>query len=501
MRVPGLASGMDIDSMVKDMLVKERDKVDKAKQSQQVNKWKQEIYKDIIKDTKNLYDKYFSMTSSNSLLSSNNYSTVGISSSNSNVITATAGPGAEKVNYKFNITSTAQPPGISGKITDDQIKKLQGTEISIGEGSNIKNISIDSNINTVSDLINSINSQFSDGSVKASYSEMTGEFSISGNKTGKDSELSISGTFFTATDSSIAGNPSIITMKGKKDGIEFKGGKIIGSNLEGTVSDFNGNVLKSLDEKSNSFTIDNITYSANSVGESTLTGVTDTKKAVENMSMFIDDYNKLMDKMYTTITQKTPKDHPPLTDEQKKEMSEDEIKNWESKAKEGILRNDSEMRRFMDEIQSTIFGTLEGSGVSLAEMGIKSNSDYNKKNQLSFDPDTYSKTLEEKGDLVYSTLSKGVNGEKSLFDKLKDTFYKYGGSSTSIFASKAGMGAGSENNNTFSKEIKKQESNIKNLIQKMQAREKQLYSKFASLEASLNKYNSQMSYFMQTGGY
>ncbi len=29
-------------------------------------------------------------------------------------------------------------------------------------------------------------------------------------------------------------------------------------------------------------------------------------------------------------------------------MSEDEIKDWEKKAKQGILRNDSEMRRFMD---------------------------------------------------------------------------------------------------------------------------------------------------------
>lgn len=37
-------------------------------------------------------------------------------------------------------------------------------------------------------------------------------------------------------------------------------------------------------------------------------------------------------------------------------MSEDEIKDWEKKAKQGILRNDSEMRRFMDSMQNAIFG-------------------------------------------------------------------------------------------------------------------------------------------------
>lgn len=56
-------------------------------------------------------------------------------------------------------------------------------------------------------------------------------------------------------------------------------------------------------------------------------------------------------------------------------MSEDEIKDWEKKAKQGILRNDSEMRRFMDSMQNAIFGDKMN---ILNEMGISTAEDYNK---------------------------------------------------------------------------------------------------------------------------
>ena len=74
------------------------------------------------------------------------------------------------------------------------------------------------------------------------------------------------------------------------------------------------------------------------------------------MKAFVEDYNKIMDKIYSLVTEKTNKDYPPLTEAQKEEMREEEIEKWEKKAKQGYLRNDSEMRRFMDNMQSAIFG-------------------------------------------------------------------------------------------------------------------------------------------------
>lgn len=56
-------------------------------------------------------------------------------------------------------------------------------------------------------------------------------------------------------------------------------------------------------------------------------------KAIESIKSFINDYNELIELMNKKTSEKTYRDFPPLTDEQRKEMSEDDIKNWDAKAK------------------------------------------------------------------------------------------------------------------------------------------------------------------------
>ena len=100
-RITGLATGMDIDEMVTNMLTGEQSKIDKAEQKKQTQTWQQEIYRDVIKDVKGLYDKYFTATSADYILGSKTFSTVNVTSSNSSIITAVAGVGAGNINYQF----------------------------------------------------------------------------------------------------------------------------------------------------------------------------------------------------------------------------------------------------------------------------------------------------------------------------------------------------------------------------------------------------------------
>ncbi|WP_462392710.1 flagellar filament capping protein FliD, partial [Clostridium cadaveris] len=84
-----------------------------------------------------------------------------------------------------------------------------------------------------------------------------------------------------------------------------------------------------------------------------------------------------------------------------------------------------------------------------------------------------------------------------VFGKAKETIYKYVGTSNSVFAKKAGIeNTSSTINNLYSEQIKKQEEQIKILTKKMKTKEQQLYSRFARLESTMNKLNSQMKYFM-----
>ena len=73
------------------------------------------------------------------------------------------------------------------------------------------------------------------------------------------------------------------------------------------------------------------------------------------MKAFIEDYNTMMDNIYDFITQKENRDYPPLTEAQKKEMTEKEIEHWEKKAKAGILRNDYEYKKIYGRYAKQLF--------------------------------------------------------------------------------------------------------------------------------------------------
>lgn len=503
-RLPGLATGMDTETMVKEMLTGEQNKVDKAKQKEQTINWQQEIYREMISDIKGFNDKYFSLTSKDSIINSSAWNTLSINSSNTNVITAVGMAGASKVDYKFDVKKLAEPAKAQSSLADlkkdtklmDIGAKEETFKLELGkdkDGNPIysKPITIEAN-DTIESLVNKINNS-NDGKVKASYSEMTGQFSIETSGTGTSSEFKI-----VKEDGSISNSLDFLKMKtknvdsGGNETIEEFKGSAVGSNSVIEVSSKDGLFSKTLNEESNTFTIDGIKYEANSIGTSEITSKQDTKPVVEKMKAFVDDYNKIMDKMYDLITQKINPDYKPLTEAQKEEMSEEEIERWEKKAKQGILRNDSEMRRFMDEMQSAIFGdNME----ILLEMGISSHDDYSKKGQLALDEEKFIKALENNSEKVYEVFAKNEN---SIMEKMKSTINKYAGGSSSIFAKKAGLEkTASAVNNFYSEQLKKQADIIKKLQRQMQDKENSLFKKFGALESSMNKLNSQMSYFMQ----
>lgn len=494
-RIPGLATGMDTDQMIKDMLTGEQSKIDKVFQNQQMVKWQQETYRDITKNVKGFYDKYFSVTSKDYILGSKSFNTITVNSSNNSVITATGSSSASNINYKFDVKKLATSKTMSSSSASNgvTIKKDSTLEelgllvdgstfkISTGEGKESKVITINKD-DKVSDLINKINESFP-GEVKASFSDMTGNLTISSNTTGDNSTLKIVDVAKDAdgnyVDKGTESSLSFLNMTTTK-----------GENSQVTVMDSNGNPIKELNESKNTFNIDGITYNLNGVGQASLTSTQDVTPVVEKLESFINDYNKIMDDIYDLVTQKKSNGYPPLTEAQKKEMTEEEIKNWDKKSKEGMLRNDSELRAFMDDMKSAMLGPFESLGKSLSDIGITSVDNYNKQGQIKLDVDKFTKVLQENGDLA-EKITTGV------FDKVKTNMYKYVGSSTSIFAKKAGIEKTSTDlNNLYSEQIRKQEEQIKKLTSKMKTKEQQLYSKFARLEATMSKLNSQMNYFV-----
>ncbi|MDD5794551.1 MAG: flagellar filament capping protein FliD [Clostridiales bacterium] len=102
-RITGLATGLDIDSIVKSSMQAYQNKIDKQKKQKSLAEIKQQLYRDVITEGRDFYDKYCDLAKSGNLLTSSSYSTVKFTSSDEFSITATGGADAVKGNYKVTV--------------------------------------------------------------------------------------------------------------------------------------------------------------------------------------------------------------------------------------------------------------------------------------------------------------------------------------------------------------------------------------------------------------
>lgn len=131
---------------------------------------------------------------------------------------------------------------------------------------------------------------------------------------------------------------------------------------------FNG--AENITSSSNNITINGINMSLMGTGEFTVTVNTDVDGIYQKISSFIEEYNKLVDKVDELLKQKRYYDYKPLTDAQKEEMKDKEIELWEEKAKSGLLKNDDIIARTMQNIRSSIYEEFEGVFKLITEIGI-----------------------------------------------------------------------------------------------------------------------------------
>ncbi|MDR2931898.1 MAG: flagellar filament capping protein FliD, partial [Oscillospiraceae bacterium] len=106
------------------------------------------------------------------------------------------------------------------------------------------------------------------------------------------------------------------TTEAQNAEIEIKVNGVVTTVSESTnVFDFNGTKVEILEETE--------------AGEKINIGITsDPDVLIEKIQDFIKDYNALVDVLNTLVKEKSKGDYPPLTDEQKADMTESEIEKW-----------------------------------------------------------------------------------------------------------------------------------------------------------------------------
>lgn len=362
-------------------------------------------------------------------------------------------------------------------------------------GAKIDNITADT---TVDGLLTAINNN-KDAGVTATYLGSENKFVLSSNEKGEGRKITLGADPKDTTDAA-----NLIFGGVSQDG------------TDGEMSILYNGVQTTITSSSNTFSIDGLdiratntfnTGSATAEGGVSFTASADTEKVTETVKKFIEAYNAMIDEVRTQATTKPDSNYKPLTDDQKNEMNETSIKNWEDKAKEGILYNSSALKD-LDNATQGIFSSMMMNGVSyddLEKIGISFSDDYTAGGKIVFDEEKFKTAMDSDPEKV-SDLFTGTHGIVNTIDSTLSTY-------ATRYASKNGNSygvlieeAGSEKlsltltNNSIYKELKDMQETITNLQSQLSTEQDRYISQFTQMETLINQMNSQSSYLSQLGG-
>jgi flagellar capping protein FliD len=501
MRIGGLASGMDTDQIIKDLMKAERIPLDKMEQKKQYLEWQRDDYRDMNKmmfDFNNLIFDGVMKQGTYTQKSVTASDTSKVSVQNINSTTDLSGT-IEVSSLARAATIVSQDTGIiDPKATLSTSMGLTGTQkISIKSilkdgtlDTAGKTIEFDPATETLNSLISKINQQTG---VSVFFDEQSKRLSVTakntGDAAGNDIVLEdLSGTFFeklrledTPVDPANAFN---------------------GTRQEGANASFTYNGLTTT-RPSNTFQINGfeITLKETTTAPITFSSKPDTDKILEKIVKFVDEYNKLIEKVNGELNEKNYRDFKPLTAEQKEAMEEKEIELWEEKARSGTLRNDSVLSSAMNKMRMDLYTPVSGgtSGTDqLSQIGIKTSSNYLERGKLIIDEAKLREAISKDPNAIYEIFAKdgATSGEQGIARRLRDTL------KDTMDSVEKKAGKASSTNNTFS--LGRLLNNMDNQIDRFEDRliqvEDRYWRQFTAMEKAIQRSNQQSMYLMQQFG-
>ena len=231
----------------------------------------------------------------------------------------------------------------------------------------------------------------------------------------------------------------------------------------------------------------------------------DTDKIVDTVKKFMDDYNKLIKELNDLVSEETSyREYAPLTEAQKKEMSEKEIELWEEKAKKGLLHGDSTITNLLQSMRSILYEKPEGSAYAIYNLGIETG-EWESKGQLQFSENGETRlrqVLESDASGVQKLFADKTNGLFVKLNKTIDGAAKISSASPGALVQMAGVkGKATEKNNTLYRQLLDIESKIETLKDRYESEKTRYWNQFNSMEQLIANMNTQSSYIAQMLGY
>lgn len=477
MRIGGLASGIDTESIIKDLMKAQRIPLDKVTQKKQYFEWQLNDYRSANRDLKDYSTKLF-----DNLILSKNFNAKNVAISAPDDISIKSKGNTEDFNGTIIVEQLATNATTVGvPVLDKDFKVKEGeTELKItAPNGEEKTITL-----AVGDTIEQVAKKITEQSdVRAFYDKATGQMGLTSKNSGADA----------ATNSQILISGSMVNDLGLVGGTSIAG--------QDAIVHYNG---MKITRTSNSFELDGmeLTLKAANNKEITFNATTDTDKVFETVKGFVDDYNKLIEDLNKKIREPKYRNYQPLSAEQKADMKEKEIELWEEKAMSGTLRNDPELSSLLTTMRTALSGSVDlgnGEKISLSSIGITTSKNYLDNGKLVIDETKLKEAISKNPADVHKLFSHEdkTNPENNgLARKLRTTV---DATQSSIQKSAGKIG---DSNKAFSlgRTLDAMNKQIENFESRMQMVESRYWKQFTAMENAIQRANAQSASLMSSLG-
>ncbi|WP_152655245.1 flagellar hook-associated protein 2 [Oceanobacillus sp. CFH 90083] len=492
MRIGGLASGIDTESIIRDLMNAERMPLDRLHQDRARLEWKRDAFRDVNKMLAD-FDRNLILN----MKLSDTFNTKIISSTQEGAVRATGNAGANSGTYRINVSQlassainvgekgvdfdtnqTLNEAGITGAITF----RTYGKDSSYGEdGNNYRDHVYEIREgDKLSDVIKRINDDVN-SPVRMTYDENSNKVILEATRTGIYNE-----------------GGAEIDFGSDESGFFDRLGLDINNEQGAQNARFTYNGAYEVTTQDNHYQLNGVTFQFLNVtdGEATLNVTNDIDHTVEKIKEFVEAYNEIVDKITASQREQVFRDYPPLTDEQKADMSEREIELWEERAKSGMLRGESFLSTGLSSMRMSWYGTVKNDGAftSLTQIGIETSSDYMDGGKLVIDEKKLREVLAEDSESVQKLFSNNVEGEgRGLINRLEDAVE----STIGQINQRAGRATDvSLDSYALGKRMEEINSRIENFERRLEKVEARYWRQFSAMEQAVAMMNNQSNMLM-----
>lgn len=499
MRLTGIMSGLDTESIIQELVAAKQTKVDDAKKAQTKLQWKQDKWKELNTKLLNLYNKTFA-----NMRFTNDYVKKTTKVSNSSAVSVITGEAAVNGVQNMKIESLAKTAYLTGSkvnavdadtevtssTTMEELGVTADASFEIKVKGEVKSISVTKD-STIADVV----SQLKNAGLNASFDEKNKRLFISAKESGAENGFEID---------SASGTNGILGALGLGNIVEYdpndtsdnSSAAMMVKGADARIT-LNGAVFES---DTNVFEINGLTFTCLSTTseEFTVTTQDDTDGIYDMIKNFIKEYNSVINELDALYNADSAKGYEPLTDEEKDAMSESEVEKWETKVKDALLRRDSTVNTIASSLKEIMLEGVEVNGkqMYLSDFGIETLSYFtsaeNEKNayHIAGDPDDASTS--NSADKLKGMIASDPDTVASFFADLSQKLYKKMGELSSSVE-------GYRSFNSFYDDKKMKEdyndykTKISELEEKLRDYEDKWYAKFSAMETAMAKMQNNAS--------